>query len=615
MAGRVLKTERGKTVNEQKTNLKSVQFEELQVVDIIPSGDNPRTINERSEVFIELTESIKAQGVIVPVHVRIHPKQKSKFELLAGQHRWLASVILVGGTDSVKAEKATIPAINHGTINDEQAFEITFTENYAREDLTPIEQGRAVVTLLEKYKGDAEAVASKMGKSIKWVRQRQALGTKLSQKWKKALTEEISFQGWTASHLQRVAALPEPTQSELLEEYEYNEQPTLKQLDAEIAEMLQLLSKAPFEASAAGCTKCPKRTSCQPGLFDDNLEPEALKKNDRCLDKSCWQQKTLAWLKEQFAAQKKELPGLVAITTEATNSIQDRMFNQTWGRFFENYLFNQAAKKDKGAMPGFIIHGKALGTVLWIKLKGTSAESSAKKATGKPTSLKERRQMLHNKRMARFLEVMIKEIKPDYENEKNDGKKVSDLVAPDKTTMVMALARIFGVVECYEHATLSYRGDKEILNAWETLEKLLAADLKTIRETLWNKIRPKLEQSLVYAGPITQTPPHRVTAAEKLAAIFGIDYKAMQQKITTEMPEPKSWTKLDADGTPKKAKKISTKAKKPSKVRTCRECGCTDDKPCMTDSGPCSWAEKDLCSACVKPKNQQQKGNKKNAKS
>ncbi|MGB2809408.1 MAG: ParB/RepB/Spo0J family partition protein [Sedimentisphaerales bacterium] len=553
-------------MNEQKTNLKSVQFEELQVVDIIPSGDNPRTINERSEVFIELTESIKAQGVIVPVHVRIHPKQKSKFELLAGERRWLASVILVGGTDSVKAEKATIPAINHGTINDEQAFEITFTENYAREDLTPIEQGRAVVTLLEKYKGDAEAVASKMGKSIKWVRQRQALGTKLSQKWKKALTEEISFQGWTASHLQRVAALPEPTQSELLEEYEYNEQPTLKQLDAEIAEMLQLLSKAPFEASAAGCTKCPKRTSCQPGLFDDNLEPEALKKNDRCLDKSCWQQKTLAWLKEQFAAQKKELPGLVAITTEATNSIQDRMFNQTWGRFFENYLFNQAAKKDKGAMPGFIIHGKALGTVLWIKLKGTSAESSAKKATGKPTSLKERRQMLHNKRMARFLEVMIKEIKPDYENEKNDGKKVSDLVAPDKTTMVMALARIFGVVECYEHATLSYRGDKEILNAWETLEKLLAADLKTIRETLWNNIRPKLEQSLVYAGPITQTPPHRVTAAEKLAAIFGIDYKAMQQKITTEMPEPKSWTKLDADGTPKKAKKAKEKPAKEKKT-------------------------------------------------
>lgn len=32
----------------------------------------------------------------------------------------------------------------------------------------------------------------------------------------------------------------------------------------------------------------------------------------------------------------------------------------------------------------------------------------------------------------------------------------------------------------------------------------------------------------------------------------------------------------------------------------CRVCGCTDLEPCITDEGPCSWVEKDLCSACVK---------------
>jgi hypothetical protein len=31
----------------------------------------------------------------------------------------------------------------------------------------------------------------------------------------------------------------------------------------------------------------------------------------------------------------------------------------------------------------------------------------------------------------------------------------------------------------------------------------------------------------------------------------------------------------------------------------CRQCGCTDDSPCMTPDGACSWAEDDLCSACV----------------
>lgn len=35
------------------------------------------------------------------------------------------------------------------------------------------------------------------------------------------------------------------------------------------------------------------------------------------------------------------------------------------------------------------------------------------------------------------------------------------------------------------------------------------------------------------------------------------------------------------------------------KVRACRVCGCTDDQACETDQGPCSWVDKDLCSACV----------------
>lgn len=33
-------------------------------------------------------------------------------------------------------------------------------------------------------------------------------------------------------------------------------------------------------------------------------------------------------------------------------------------------------------------------------------------------------------------------------------------------------------------------------------------------------------------------------------------------------------------------------------VRTCRVCGCTDHRACMTMDGPCSWVELDLCSAC-----------------
>ncbi|NIS54463.1 MAG: hypothetical protein GWN94_25785, partial [Phycisphaerae bacterium] len=208
---------------------------------------------------------------------------------------------------------------------------------------------------------------------------------------------------------------------------------------------------------------------------------------------------------------------------------------------------------------GFIIFGKALGTILWVKLRSSSSGSSAEKTKGKPTPLAERRKMLNNKRTAKFLEKMEEEVA---------GKKVADLVAPDKTVMVMCLSHLFGVNECYEHSTYAYAGDKQMLTTWEDLEKLLAADLKTIRETLWENIRPKLEQSLIYAGPVTQTPEHRRKAAEKLASIFGVDFKIMQEKIADEMPEPKSWKNLNKDGTPRKAKKAKKKtAKKSAKTK------------------------------------------------
>ena len=38
----------------------------------------------------------------------------------------------------------------------------------------------------------------------------------------------------------------------------------------------------------------------------------------------------------------------------------------------------------------------------------------------------------------------------------------------------------------------------------------------------------------------------------------------------------------------------------PAPVRTCRSCGCTDDRACINDGGvPCHWVDYDLCSACV----------------
>ena len=86
--------------------LKLVQ---LPVKQIVAGKDNPRTINTKSAAFAELVASVKARGVMTPVHVRAHPQLKDKYELLAGERRWRACR---------KAKVARINAIDHGAISD-----------------------------------------------------------------------------------------------------------------------------------------------------------------------------------------------------------------------------------------------------------------------------------------------------------------------------------------------------------------------------------------------------------------------------------------------------------------------------------------------------------------
>ena len=73
-------------------------------------------------------------------------------------------------------------------MDDKAAFDITFLENYARADLAPIEQGRAVEILMTKYDNDVKAVASKLGWTERGVRMCAKLKD-LSAEWRKALAE------------------------------------------------------------------------------------------------------------------------------------------------------------------------------------------------------------------------------------------------------------------------------------------------------------------------------------------------------------------------------------------------------------------------------------------
>jgi ParB family chromosome partitioning protein len=100
----------------------------------------------------ELADSIKATGVLQPITVRAVPD--GRFQLIAGERRWLASQI---------AGKATVPSIVR-QVSNEQAMEMTIIENLQREDLNPIEQARAFDRLGREFGLTQEQISLRTGK-------------------------------------------------------------------------------------------------------------------------------------------------------------------------------------------------------------------------------------------------------------------------------------------------------------------------------------------------------------------------------------------------------------------------------------------------------------------
>lgn len=123
----------------------------------IPVGEidrNPYQTRSRvdEQQLAELANSIAATGVVQPIIVR--PLPNGRFQLIAGERRWLASQ---------KAGKDTVPAILR-QVSDEQAMEMTIVENLQRADLNPMEQARAFERLGREFKLTQEQMAQRTGK-------------------------------------------------------------------------------------------------------------------------------------------------------------------------------------------------------------------------------------------------------------------------------------------------------------------------------------------------------------------------------------------------------------------------------------------------------------------
>lgn len=129
------------------------QLQMLPLAAIVPNPNQPRKhFDERS--LVELSRSIREQGVLQPLIVRPHPTQKEKYELVAGERRWRALQ---------KAGDTEAPVLIR-RLNDQEALEIALLENIQRENLTPLEEARCYQELLQQHDYTQDALAQRLGK-------------------------------------------------------------------------------------------------------------------------------------------------------------------------------------------------------------------------------------------------------------------------------------------------------------------------------------------------------------------------------------------------------------------------------------------------------------------
>ena len=137
-----------KKINTNKISIKDINRNKLQ----------PRKYFDKSTLQ-ELTNSIKEQGVIQPIVVRPDKSSEGKYEIVAGERRWLASQ---------NAGLHEVPVVILD-IDDVKSLEFAIVENVQRQDLNSIEEARGYQKLVDDYNYNQEKLSQFIGKSRSYI--------------------------------------------------------------------------------------------------------------------------------------------------------------------------------------------------------------------------------------------------------------------------------------------------------------------------------------------------------------------------------------------------------------------------------------------------------------
>jgi|TARA_B110000259_G_scaffold56222_1_gene66364 ParB family chromosome partitioning protein len=145
--GRGLSSLIGETKSETNIN-------KLSISNLLSNKYQPRKIFDE-ESLKDLTRSIKERGIIQPIIVRKSNIDIAKYEIIAGERRWLAAQ---------KAGLHEVPVVITN-VDDLKSLEFAIIENVQRNDLNPIDEARGYQRLIKEFSYDQEKVATFIGKS------------------------------------------------------------------------------------------------------------------------------------------------------------------------------------------------------------------------------------------------------------------------------------------------------------------------------------------------------------------------------------------------------------------------------------------------------------------
>ena len=130
------------------------QKNQVSISDLVPNKYQPRKIFDEASLE-DLTNSIKERGMIQPIIVRNSNEERSKFEIIAGERRWLAAQ---------RAGLHNVPVVITEA-DDLKSLEFAIVENVQRHDLNPLEEAQGYKRLIDEFSYDQEKVSKFIGKS------------------------------------------------------------------------------------------------------------------------------------------------------------------------------------------------------------------------------------------------------------------------------------------------------------------------------------------------------------------------------------------------------------------------------------------------------------------